>query len=606
MYLGLRWLGLFFLAALAFLLQAQGSLTDINTSVIVALIVGGIINLILTVTLFAPSAIRMIPALSFIGDVIIVAIFAYVSNGESIMIFSTIALAVMGALLQSSLLISIIHVVGTLGAAVAVSAWNGTLPQLLNNNGGLMLIFVAGLSAAAVILAYFVGRRSAQLRRQIDAVGQERNAQLIEIRTRISAMYELSYTMGSTLDYEKVLEAALEAGRAGLRVSGAGSNEQIAAGVLLFHTDDNALHVTSSRRFTRGDMLRVIDGKNGIVGEALREAIPVFGSNPHQDPELQYFVAFSECKSAVCVPLRAGYDNFGVLIYGSERPNAFSKEHSELLTAIGVQATIALQNAVLYQSLLEEKNRIIRIEDDARRKLASDLHDGPTQNIAALAMRLAYAIKLLEKRPEELPDELQKLEDLARRTSVEMRQVLFTWRPLVLEMQGLSAALKQLGEKMGETHGQRVNVKVVGDVEYYLERNQQVVMFHIVEEALNNARKHANASQVNVNLKRQDDIALLEVADNGQGFDSEAAGTNNVRNSLGMINMRERAQLIEGTFNVESAIGSGTVISVVVPLKNVEGVSVETKTQRPRKSMTKLALAAAARAEKINIRDTKQ
>jgi signal transduction histidine kinase len=254
--------------------------------------------------------------------------------------------------------------------------------------------------------------------------------------------------------------------------------------------------------------------------------------------------------------------------------------------------------------LLEEKERIVEIEDNARRKLASDLHDGPTQNVSILATRINLCIKLIEKKPEELPKELAKIEEIARRASTEMRQILFLWRPLVLESHGLGLALQQLAQKMEETHGQRVQVRIVGDVEYLLDKNQQVVVFHIVEEAVNNARKHANAALVGVSISRRHDTAVLQIADNGFGFDASSTLQGGGRNSLGMVNMRERAELIEGSFNVDSAPGRGTVITVIIPLKESElakqGIELGSGVQnRPRKSMTKLALAAVARVNSV-------
>ena len=78
-----------------------------------------------------------------------------------------------------------------------------------------------------------------------------------------------------------------------------------------------------------------------------------------------------------------------------------------------------LQNAVLYHNLIEEKERIVDVDEEARKKLARDLHDGPTQSVAAIAMRMSYIGKLYKKSPEQVPDEIKKVEDLARRTTSE-------------------------------------------------------------------------------------------------------------------------------------------------------------------------------------------
>jgi signal transduction histidine kinase len=372
------------------------------------------------------------------------------------------------------------------------------------------------------------------------------------------------------------------------------------AGVFLFHVEDNRLHVVSSRRFTRADEARVLSGVDGIVGRTLKEAQPVFGGDAMDDPELQNFVAFQGCKSVLCIPLRAGFDNFGVLLYGSDTPNAFTQEHSELLQSLGVQATLALQNAVLYHNLIEEKERIVDVDEEARKKLARDLHDGPTQSIAAIAMRMSYIAKLYKKSPEQVPDEIKKVEDLARRTTTEIRHMLFTLRPLVLETQGLSAALNQLATKTYEMHQQAVAARVERSVEDRLDFQQQGVIFDIVEEAVNNARKHAKAKLISVSVMRQGEMAIVQIADNGVGFDVDKMKEGyESRDSLGMVNMRERAELLDGSLGLESTRGRGTVVTILIPLKSKEAVNAANGFARPK---TKLAQAAAARVDRTDNR----
>ncbi len=237
------------------------------------------------------------------------------------------------------------------------------------------------------------------------------------------------------------------------------------------------------------------------------------------------------------------------------------------MTAVVNQAIIALQNAQLYRNLRQEKERLIEVQEEAQKKLARDLHDGPTQGVAALAMRANFVRRLLERDPKAAGEELFKMEDLARRTTKEIRHMLFTLRPLVLESHGLAAALIQLGEKMRETHEQNVIVEAEAGVDQRLELNYQGVLFYLVEEALNNARKHAQAEHVWVRLKVQGDVLTVEVQDDGVGFNVGAIDTNyERRGSLGMFNMRERALMIGGVVRIDSAEGRGTRVMVYVPL----------------------------------------
>jgi signal transduction histidine kinase len=176
--------------------------------------------------------------------------------------------------------------------------------------------------------------------------------------------------------------------------------------------------------------------------------------------------------------------------------------------------------------------------------------------------------------------------------------MLFTLRPLVLENQGLIPALEQLGQKMKETHNLEVTVEAQPGVETLITSQAQGVLFYIVEEAVNNARKHAHAELISVTVTKQDDVIIVQIADNGLGFNTGAVNANyDQRGSLGMVNMRERAELLEGTLSIDSVEGRGTVISVVVPLHPSYGTLRDGK--RAPKSMTKLALAAAERMERL-------
>ena len=211
---------------------------------------------------------------------------------------------------------------------------------------------------------------------------------------------------------------------------------------------------------------------------------------------------------------------------------------------------------------------MIDVHEEARKKLARDLHDGPTQSVAAMAMRINIARRLVEKNPKSAVDELSKIEELAHRTTKEIRHMLFTLRPLVLESQGLAVALKSMADKMRETYNQNVTVNVDENIASQMEMGKQGVIFYIIEEAINNARKHAGAANIWVRLNTfQPGLALLEIEDNGVGFDVEAVNKAYENcSSLGMVNLRERTELVNGLLNIQSVIGKGTKVQVYIPL----------------------------------------
>jgi len=330
------------------------------------------------------------------------------------------------------------------------------------------------------------------------------------------------------------------------------------------------LVVGSARRFTQSDLRATFPAKEGILAKAIEEGEPLVSGNLAQDPELGRIIGFSQCNSIYCMPMRSGYNIYGAMIFGHTSPGYFDRERCDILGIVGSQAIIAIQNARLYQDLADEKERMVEVQEEARKKLARDLHDGPTQSVAAIAMRVSLARRMIERDPPAALDELVKIEDLARRTTKEIRHMLFTLRPLVLESQGLTAALQANAEKMKETYNQNVGIQVDEKLVDMIEMGKSGVIFYIVEEAVNNARKHAQASQIWVRLNplpKHPEIAFLEISDNGVGFDvAEINKSYDKRGSLGMVNLRERTELVNGVLNIQSAIGKGTQIQVFIPL----------------------------------------
>jgi signal transduction histidine kinase len=185
-------------------------------------------------------------------------------------------------------------------------------------------------------------------------------------------------------------------------------------------------------------------------------------------------------------------------------------------------------------------------------------------------MRLNIVRRLMEKNVNSAAEEIVKLEELAHRTTKEIRHMLFTLRPLILESQGLAAALQSMADKMMETYGQKVTLNIDEKVTSQLEMGKQGVIFYIIEEAMNNARKHAGASVIAVSLKFvETGLALLEIADNGSGFDVKSiseAYDKRASSSLGMVNLRERSELVNGLLQIDSTLGKGTRVQVYIPL----------------------------------------
>jgi len=458
------------------------------------------------------------------------------------------------------------------GVLVVTGANSLILGWLALSNGSLD---TALISAALVWLIYFgIGSAFAYTRNRRPTPHPEKSAAVPghagSERLRQKLIYNLISSLSSTLNYERVLESALDLSTSTLMQLNAPA-DKLKSAVLLFRAGDDPspeLYIAAARRFLPSDARISIRGSLGLVSRAIEAGKPTLARDVNKDAELAHFISLHECLSGYCIPLRAGLETFGVMLFVHPESDFFNVERREVLDIVGNQSMIAMQNARLYSDLEQEKERMMDIQEEARKKMARDLHDGPTQSIAAIAMRVNFARRLMERDAKAAAEELFKIEDMARRTTKEIRHMLFTLRPLVLESQGLVAALESMAEKVRETYSQNVNIQADLRVVDLLEMTKQAVVFYIAEEAVTNARKHAQAPNIWVRLKLlKDELCLLEIEDDGIGFDVNAVdSTYHERGSLGMVNLRERSELVNGVLHIESMPGKGTQIQVVIPL----------------------------------------
>lgn len=387
-------------------------------------------------------------------------------------------------------------------------------------------------------------------------------SQLEQELERMHELLLLTAGLNATLNVDHVLEMTLDLANRAIETRG--SSKPLSM-LLLF--DNDQLYIDSSRGLPAADLRITFPLKSGALADTLANVQTRLIRQPREDPELKRMVSIHNMQAAVCIPLVVGLELYGLLFFAHADPRFFYRERVELLEAIAQQAMIALQNAKLYRELEQEKERIAEIQEEARNKLARDLHDGPTQSIGAIAMRVNFARRLAQRDPDAAAEELFKIEELARKTTKEIRQMLFTLRPLVLESEGLLPALEQLAEKLDENHDQEVIIDAKAGIFDDMEVGKQGVIFFIIEEAVNNARKHAQADHIWVRLKRRSDVLQLEIEDDGVGFDlSKVQDNYNQRGSLGMVNLHERAELVNGILRIDSRHGRGTRVAVSIPM----------------------------------------
>jgi signal transduction histidine kinase len=277
-------------------------------------------------------------------------------------------------------------------------------------------------------------------------------------------------------------------------------------------------------------------------------------------------VAF-RVESLIGAPLIVKGEPIGVVqVLNKARGNLFDEDDLGLLTSFAAQSAIAIENKRLYQALKRERDRLIAVEEQVRRRLARELHDGPAQLLAALIANMDFVTTLQEQQPEKVPEELEELASLAQKALRQVRTLMFDLRPVVLETQGLVPALTAYVARQQE----------MGDLEYHfcvssfagrLAASAEGAIFSIVQEAVGNVRKHAQAQNVWVYATEHAGELTVEVRDDGRGFDVDTLNDEyDLRGSLGMLNMQDHAKAIGGRLSIRSEPGAGTEITLAVPL----------------------------------------
>ena len=238
-----------------------------------------------------------------------------------------------------------------------------------------------------------------------------------------------------------------------------------------------------------------------------------------------------------------------------------------------IEATPTLAEAQKrYQQLLQrlEANErdfhrlgrsVLRVQEDERRRLARDLHDGIGQNLTALKLRLA---KICDALPPELQALRASLDDavaLCSDTLDDTRQLSRLLRPPILDDLGLEPAMRWLARSLGEAAGIAIAVEIEPMPE--LDGEVQTLLFRITQEALNNVVKHAGARSVLVHLVERGGRLQLQIVDDGGGFDPDNARGGG---GIGLGGIRERLQLFNGQLELHSTVGHGTRLRAVVPL----------------------------------------
>jgi signal transduction histidine kinase len=381
-----------------------------------------------------------------------------------------------------------------------------------------------------------------------------------ELLKRISALMtvqDIAQELMSELDHMRLLDKILQAAVQELDAE--------TGSLLIWVPPDHLEFAVSDEKRIVG--LR-IPASQGIAGWVFNNEEPLMVSDKDRDSRwYREMVSGFQTRSLLAVPLMTASERIGVIEVLNKRSGAvFTEQDQGLLTALSAQAATAIVNARLYQELESEKNRLITIEDQTYKKLARDLHDGPAQSLSSIIMDIEFIGRLLEKEPGRVPHELELLRAKAGHTLSQVRTTMFALRPVILETQGLKAALEYYVERIRDTENLRVHLDV-RNLDQRLPNRVREVCFAIVHEAVGNVIKHAEAQNVWIVVERRATDLVLAVRDDGKGFDvTQTQAGYDLSGSLGMLNMRERAEMLHARYVVQSTPGRGVLIYLIIPL----------------------------------------
>lgn len=385
--------------------------------------------------------------------------------------------------------------------------------------------------------------------------------QLLEQRVRertreLSTLLGVSHTVASTLELEPLLGLILDqlkfvAGYAGATIFTVEGTE---ATILAYRgpaSTDQALGLRVSLDQARPIWEVLIRREPVVIADILDDTPLALAFRTALGPKLKS--TFSYVRSWMAVPLMLKDELIGLLSLSWYEPGHYTAREAELAMALASQAAVAIGNARLY----EQARALAALQE--RQRLARELHDSVSQMLYSIALSARTARILLDRDPSQVGDVLDDVMGLAKAGLAEMRALIFELRPESLATEGLVAALTKQAASLRVRHDLEVEADLCAEPDLSLETKEE--LYRIAQEALHNTVKHARASHVSLCLTANNEGIELEIRDNGIGFDPAKPYPGH----LGLRSMRERANRLQGSLDINGAPGQGTRILVRIP-----------------------------------------
>jgi len=292
-------------------------------------------------------------------------------------------------------------------------------------------------------------------------------------------------------------------------------------------------------------------------------------------PSLLFEEAIKEgLKSLLALPLLIKEKLIGIVCIFRNREGEFSSRELAYLSAMAAQVAIALENSNLYASSRENQMRVEQLlskvivaQEEERKWIAGEIHDSIAQSMVGILTKVQTSQSLLTVSPDKVPYELEELRKIVAESVKEVRQIIFNLRPTSLDDLGLVASLENLIKRI-EREGTIDIELIVNERDRRVPPILETVAFRIVQEALNNVKKHSRARKAWIELYFEPVKLSIKIVDNGKGFRwSEISQKFKDGESFGLFSMKERAQLVGGSVDISSNENKGTTVSVQIPIE---------------------------------------
>ena len=308
----------------------------------------------------------------------------------------------------------------------------------------------------------------------------------------------------------------------------------------------------------------------GLCGRVARSGELMLFDDASQDPYFGPLVSRHESPSPLLlIPVRSKQAVQGLMALIAPPKYRFRPEELELVSAISSQVGVAIENAHLYENMRFYARQITRAQEQERKRIAREFHDETIQMLIVIGRRLEALASSREQLPEDTKASIETIQQMISETSAGIRRFVRDLRPPTLDHLGLVATLRSLVKDLRDGSDIEAAFAVSG-VPQRLAPDEELELFRIAQEALNNVRRHSGADRVSVSLDFRPDTVSVVLEDNGCGFDAPSRPGELVSSGrLGLIGMHERARALGGHLTIDSEPGQYTRISACVPVRHL-------------------------------------